>query len=166
MLISTSRKPSQKTRSFCKNLSHALDFTYVNRGKMNMKDLFLKSSQNNYDSTILVYEIKGNPSKITFFSNNGDVKLAILVSVNTTKDRLNINTNEIKVKCDFPELAIFGDILGFDNNIFVKKNYISIQKSDSYNGFKSNMDKIAIIDFYNKHGNKTGLQITVKKILD
>ena len=33
MLISTSRKPSQKTRKFCKNLSHAFDYDYVNRGK-------------------------------------------------------------------------------------------------------------------------------------
>ena len=166
MLISTSRKPSQKTRSFCKNLSHALDFTYVNRGKMNMRDLFLKSSGLNYDSTIMVYEIKGNPSKITFFSNNGNERLAILVSVNTAKDRLNINTNEIKVKCNYPELAIFGDILGFENSYFAKDNYIKIQKIEDNNDSNSKVDKIAIIDFYNKYGNKTGLQIVVKKILN
>lgn len=166
MLISTSRKPSQKTRSFCKNLSHALDFTYINRGKMNMRDLFLKSSGLNYESTAIIYEIKGNPSKITFFSNNGNEKLAILVSVNTTKDRLNINTNELKIKCRYPELAIFADVLGLENSFFVKNNYINIQKVENNNDFNSKMDKIAIIDFYNKYGNKTGLQIAVKKILD
>jgi len=166
MLISTSRKPSQKTRSFCKNLSNALNFTYINRGKMNMRDLFLKSSGLNYDSTVLVYEIKGNPSKITFFSNNGNEKLAILVSVNITKERLNINTNEIKVKCNYPNLDIFGDILGFENSYFVKNNYINIQKVDDNIDFNSKINKIAIIDFYNKYGNKTGLQIIVKKILN
>ena len=166
MLISTSRKPSQKTRSFCKNLSHALNFTYINRGKMNMKDLFLKSSHLNYDFTILVYEIKGNPSKITFFSNDGDEKLAILVSVNLAKERLNINTSEIKVKCNYPELAIFADILGFENSIFVNKNYINIQKINENDNSDSKMDNIAIIDFYNKYGNKTALQIIVKKILN
>jgi len=184
MLISTSRKPSPKTRSFCKNLSHALDFTYVNRGKMSMRNLFLKSSHMNYDLTLLVYEIKGNPSKITFFSNDGDEKLAILVSVSTTRDRLNINTNEIKVKCDLPELAIFGELLGYENSIFVKENYIHIQKvyqnnddknkknndykNKNYENKRNNkpeMDKIAIIDFYNKEGNKTNLKISVKKIL-
>ena len=166
MLISTSRKPSQKTRSFCKNLSHALDFTYVNRGKMNMRDLFLKSSQLNYCSTMIVYEIKGNPSKITFFSNDGDEKLAILVSVNITKDRLNINTNEIKVKSNCPELSILGEILGFENSYIVKNNYIDIQKEDNNNqNFDSKMGKIATIDFYNKYGDKTNLQIFVKKIL-
>jgi len=165
MLISTSRKPSQKTRSFCKNLSHALDFTYINRGKMNMRDLLLKSSHMNYELTILVYEIKGEPSKITFFSNEAEEKLAILVSVNTTKDRLNIKTDEIKVKCDLPELAIFGELLGYENNIFAKKNYIHIQKVNQTNDTSSEMDAIAIIDFYNKDGNKTNLEITVKKIL-
>jgi len=166
MLISTSRKPSQKTRSFCKNLSHALDFTYINRGKMNMRDLFLKSSGLNYDSTVMVYELKGNPSKITFFSNEGNERLAILVSVNTAKDRLNINTNEIKIKCNCPELDIFGNILGFENSYFAKNNYIKIQKVEDNNDFNSKMGKIAIIDFYNKYGNKTGLQILVKKILN
>ena len=43
MLISTSRKPSQKTRKFCKNLAHATGFTSVNRGKMNMRELLLKA---------------------------------------------------------------------------------------------------------------------------
>lgn len=132
---------------------------------MNIKDLFVKSSQLNYDFTILVYEIKGNPSKITFFSNDGNEKLAILVSVHITKDKLNINTNEIKVKCDYSKLAIFGNILGFENSYFVKKNYISIQKIDDHDNSKSKMDKLAIIDFYNKFGDKTGLQIIVKKIL-
>jgi U3 small nucleolar ribonucleoprotein protein IMP4 len=166
MLISTSRKPSQKTRSFCKNLSHALDFSYANRGKMNMRDLFLKSSQLNYDSTIMVYETKGNPSKITFFSNDGNEKLAILVSVNTTNDRLNIDTNELKFKCNFQELAIFGDILSLENSFFVKNNYIRIQKVNDNDSFNSKMNKIAIINFYNRDGNKTDLQIAVKKILD
>ena len=44
MLISTSRKPSQKTRKFCKNLAHATGSTSVNRGKSNMRELLLKSS--------------------------------------------------------------------------------------------------------------------------
>lgn len=133
---------------------------------MNMRDLFLKSSQMNYDSTVLIYEIKGNPSKITFFSNDGEKKLSILVSVNTTKDRLNINTNEIKIKSNCPELAILGDILGFENSYLVKNNYIKIQKVEDNGDFDSKIDKIATIDFYNKYGNKTDLQIMVKKILD
>ncbi|WP_052332223.1 hypothetical protein [Methanobrevibacter arboriphilus] len=67
MLISTSRKPSSKTRAFCKNLSHALDTDYVNRGKMSMRELQLKSNSLGLDNIVLVYEMKGNPSKITFF---------------------------------------------------------------------------------------------------
>ena len=125
-----------------------------------MRDLFLKSSQLKHNSTALIYETKGNPSKITFFSNT-DEKLSILISANTTKDRLNINTNQIKVKSNCPELNTLTEILGFEKTHLAKNNYIHIQKNN-----KPETNKIATIDFYNKHGDKTPLQIIVKKILN
>ena len=68
MLISSSRKPSQKTRSFCKNISNAFNYPYINRGKMSLRDLFLKVNVLDENSLMLVYENKGNPSKITFYN--------------------------------------------------------------------------------------------------
>jgi U3 small nucleolar ribonucleoprotein protein IMP4 len=68
MLISTSRKPSQKTRKFCKNLARATGSTSVNRGKMNMRELLLKALEVDEFNLAIVNEIKGNPSKITFYS--------------------------------------------------------------------------------------------------
>ena len=84
MLISTSRKPSQKTRTFCKNFSHAFGFDYTNRGKSSLRDLLIKAKQLGHDSLVLVYQIKGNPSKLTFYDLEANEKLALLVSVNTT----------------------------------------------------------------------------------
>ena len=76
MLISTSRKPSQKTRTFCKNLSHAFGFDYTNRGKSSLRDLLVKANQLGHDKLVLVYQIKGNPSKLTFYDLESNELLA------------------------------------------------------------------------------------------
>ena len=72
MLISTSRKPSQKTRKFCKTLARTTDSTSVNRGKMNMRELLLKALEVDEFNLAIVNEIKGNPSRISFYSNKGE----------------------------------------------------------------------------------------------
>ena len=100
MLISTSRKPSQKTRKFCKNFAHATDSTSVNRGKMNMRELLLKALAEDEVNLAIVNEIKGNPSRITFYSNKGDELLTILISVTTTNERLNISPSKLKIVSD------------------------------------------------------------------
>ena len=66
MLISTSRKPSQKTRKFCKNLARCTGSVSVNRGKMNMRELLLKALEIEEFNLAIVNEIKGNPSRISF----------------------------------------------------------------------------------------------------
>ena len=87
VLISTSRKPSQKTRTFCKNLSHAFGFDYTNRGKSSLRDMLVKASQMNHDTLLLVYQIKGNPSKLTFYDLKAQEKLALLISANEMNER-------------------------------------------------------------------------------
>ena len=170
MLISTSRKPSQNTRKFCKNLKHATGSEYVNRGKSSIRDILLKSAVSGNDSTALVYEIKGNPSKITFYSRAKEV-LSILVTVKTQNTRLHINPDNLTVKCDVPRLSILAELLGADLEDNPRDNYLYIheytdQDEDEYIE-KDYVDyKIAIIDFYNKKGEKLDLQIAVSKILD
>lgn len=168
MLISTSRKPSSKTRAFCKNLSHALDCDYINRGKMSMRELQLKSAETGCDSIALVYEMKGNPSKITFFSNNGEELLVIIGSVSTTNQRLHIKTAELSFGSDIPELDILKDIFPIsksDNNS--RKNHIYVEKlEDDFNKGLNDFDKrVAIIHFYNRDGEDTGLKINIRKIV-
>ena len=102
MLISTSRKPSQKTRTFCKNFSHAFGFDYTNRGKSSLRDLLIKAKQLGHDSLVLVYQIKGNPSKLTFYDLEANEKLALLVSVNTTNERLHISPKDLKIRSTVP----------------------------------------------------------------
>ncbi len=158
MLISTSRKPSQKTRKFCKNFAHSTDSTSVNRGKMNMRDLLLKALAEDEINLAVVNEIKGNPSKITFYSNKGDILLTILISVTTTNERLNISPSQLKIVSEVQELNCLSDILGFELVDKAEDNYIHI--TGGYD------DLFAKINFINKFGEKTDFQINIRKILD
>ena len=158
MLISTSRKPSQKTRKFCKNLAHATYSTSVNRGKMNMRELLLKALDEDEVNLAIVNEIKGNPSRITFYSNKGDVLLTILISVTTTNERLNISPSQLKIVSEVQKLNCLSDILGFQLTDKADENYIHIT-----GGYE---DLIAKINFINKFGDKIDFQINIKKILD
>ena len=157
MLISTSRKPSQKTRKFCKNFAHATDSTSVNRGKMNMRELLLRALDEDEVNLAIVNEIKGNPSRITFYSNKGEELLIVLISAGLSNERLHIAPSKLKVVSDVQDLNCLSDILGFELVDNAEDNYIHISEDD---------DLIARINFINKFGDKTDFQINVKKIID
>jgi U3 small nucleolar ribonucleoprotein protein IMP4 len=158
MLISTSRKPSQKTRKFCKNFARTTDSTSVNRGKMNMRELLLEALSEDETNLAIVNEIKGNPSRITFYSNKGDELLRILISANISNEKLNIKPSELKIVCDVDELNCLGDIFGLELVDKAECNYIHISGEDE--------ELVAKINFINKFGDKIDFHINVKKILD
>ena len=65
ILITTSRKPGRRTRSFCKDLSKVLPFSkYVNRGKGNIWDIVELALAQGFFRVLVVGETKGNPSII------------------------------------------------------------------------------------------------------
>ncbi len=158
MLISTSRKPSQKTRKFCKTLARTTDSTSVNRGKMNMRELLLKALEVDEVNLAIVNEIKGNPSKITFYSNKGEVLLVLLISVSmANNEKLNMAPSQLKIVSSFDELNVLSDILDIDLVERAEDNFIIISQ---------HKDFIAKINFVNKFGDKLDFQINVKKILE
>ncbi|MEM2176912.1 MAG: rRNA maturation protein [Archaeoglobaceae archaeon] len=81
MIITTSRKPSRKTRRFVKAISKFLGWKYVQRGKMSLKNLSL-------DRICIVTEIKGNPGVMNFYEN-GEKVLEIFFSVSNIKKNFN-----------------------------------------------------------------------------
>ena len=157
MLISTSRKPSQKTRKFCKNLAHATGSISVNRGKMNMRELLLKALEVDEFNVAIVNEIKGNPSRISFYSNKGELLLTILIGANNGDGKINIAPSQLKIVSEVKELDVLHNILDMDLVDSAEDNYILISKSD---------DLIAKINFINKLGDKIDFQINVKKVLE
>ena len=125
---------------------------------MNMRELLLRALEEDEINLAIVNEIKGNPSKITFYSNKGDELLRILISVTTTNERLNISPSELKIVSDVESLNVLSDILGFELVDKAEENYIHIS-----NGYD---DLIAKINFINKFGDQIDFQINIKKILD
>lgn len=158
MLISTSRKPSPKTRKFCKNFSHATGSTYVNRGKMNMRELLLRALEEDEVNLAVVNEIKGNPSKVTFYSNKGEILLVILITASLTNERLHILPKDLTVVSRVKKLDIISKIFNFDLVDKDNSNYIFID-----NGTEN---LVATIEFVNKFGEKTEFKIKVRKILE
>ena len=84
MLITTSRKPSQRTRTFARSLERVLNAKYVNRGKMNLRDVLIKSNQLNFNRIIIISEMKGNPSMMEILSSSGDSLISLNVTVSIT----------------------------------------------------------------------------------
>ena len=157
MLISTSRKPSQKTRKFCKNFSHATVSSYVNRGKMNMRVLLLKALELGEVNIAVVHEIKGNPSRITFYSNKGEVLLVLLINVTLTNERLHISPKNLTVVSEVEKLNSLAEIFTFPLVEEDSANYIKINKTDD--------DLVAKINFINKFEEEIPFQINVRKVL-
>ncbi len=156
MLISTSRKPSQNTRKFCKILARVTDSTSVNRGKMNMRDLLLKALEVDEYNLAIVNEVKGNPSRVSFYSNKGELLLTIIVGVTMDNEKTNFAPSRLKIVSQVRELDILSDILDLDLVHEAEDNYILVSKSD---------DSLARIRFVNKFGDKLTFQIKVKKVL-
>ena len=158
MLISTSRKPSQKTRKFCKTLARTTDSTSVNRGKMNMRELLLKALEVDEVNLAIVNEIKGNPSKITFYSNKGEVLLVLLISITMDNtEKLNMAPSQLKIVSSFERLNVLSDILDIELVDRAEDNFIIISRDENL---------VAKINFINKFGDKLNFQINVKKILE
>lgn len=123
-----------------------------------MRELLLKALSEDEVNLAIVNEIKGNPSKITFYSNKGEELLGILITVSISNERLNVLPSKLKIVSEVEKLNCLSDIMGFELVDRAEDNYIYISREDS--------DLIARINFINKFGDKTDFQINVKKILD
>ncbi|GEM_PF-1736367 len=63
-LVTTSRKPSPRTRSFSRDLARAIGARYMTRGKANLQEVFSLD-----DRVVIVKERHGNPSLIEVYLN-------------------------------------------------------------------------------------------------
>lgn len=173
MLITTSRKPSKRTRSFCQYLNRVLSSEYINRGKMSMRDVLLKANDLGYSHVAVVYEYNGNPSKITFFDSYGDEILSMTINVALPENRINIKKEDLSLKCDLEEMSILENILisfddkpldvskmdknDFDDYLSDDSNYIWIKESN-----KDDKNYKAILEVFDSKGLCTGFKIFIK----
>lgn len=77
MIITTARKPSSKTRIFCKHLSRFTGWEYFARGKTSLSALA-------DEPFLLVGEYKGNPGSFRFFSSG---RCVLFIRANVSLDK-------------------------------------------------------------------------------
>ncbi len=78
MLITSSRKPSNRTRTLCKHLATFFNCEYVNRGKMGMGTVLHLAHDN---PLLIVGEFHGNPGSLAIYDGNGLCLLSIHMMV-------------------------------------------------------------------------------------
>ncbi|OPY24364.1 MAG: putative Brix domain-containing ribosomal biogenesis protein [Methanobacterium sp. PtaU1.Bin242] len=172
MLITTSRKPSQRTRTFSRSLDRVFNSKYINRGKMSIRDVLIKSSTMGFNKTAVISEMKGNPSRIDIYSHDGDpiLSLDITVSISSSrgrikKDKLHLGWEieelgkDLKKKIisllEIPEKKKLSKGLGREeiDDIDSRSNLLLIKKGEK--GSK------AAVEFYDGEGQKTGPRIFI-----
>jgi len=173
LLITTTRHTTPRTRSLIKELSFSLDNAIkVNRGKMNILELYYKAKQLGSSRVIIIGRgLHGNPGRITFLITDKDtpifyplilklsgIKLAREIGYRLTKQPKFLvpvilgNRTNIEVLEFAQEFAAAIDRLFFDINVkTLKKEFekiIIINKSERKN-------TKYIIEFYDIKKKKT-----------
>ncbi len=105
MILTTSRKPSRRTRSLAKALARFMNWRYVTRGKLSLEDLY--SMLNKNECLAIIHEVKGNPAILRVIDPKRGEVLRI---------RFNVS-NVVKVKMDNSPVVFIGKA-PFDPVIF------------------------------------------------
>lgn len=155
MFITTSRKPSAKTRTFCRSLSRALNADYTNRGKMSFRDVLIKAS--GFKIIAVVSEIKGNPSRIEFYNQKGEILLTLYITEAILDLNGRINPDKLTLRCEIDELTPkLLDILEIkEDDGGSNENLLWIKKGEK--GSK------AIFEFYGSDGSVVNPKIYVRR---
>lgn len=66
MYVTTSRKPTQHTRSLARAFAAFLGATCENRGKKSVNDVAARASKLGHSRFVIISEQHGNPSKMSF----------------------------------------------------------------------------------------------------
>ncbi|MDY9923340.1 Brix domain-containing protein [Methanobacterium sp.] len=103
MLITTSRKPSQRTRTFCRGLERVLKARCINRGKMSLRDVFLKANEIGEDRVAVVSERDGNPNGMEFYQD-GELFISLQLTVDFSLSKGRMKKDNLHIRCEVDEL--------------------------------------------------------------
>ena len=81
MILTTSRKPSQRTRSFVRDLERTLNIPYVQRGKLSLKEIFEIDKH-----VLLIGEFKANPGTLIVYDVENERRLSSFISVKLQRE--------------------------------------------------------------------------------
>ena len=155
MLITTSRKPSAKTRTFCQSLSRALNAEYINRGKMSFRDVLIKSSE--FKRFAIISQMKGNPSRIEFYDKSGEILLILYIRESILNLKGRINPHQLTLRCEIDELKLpLLNVLEIEEN-HKESNKNLLWVKDGQGDFK------AVFEFYGSEGSLVDPKIYIRR---
>jgi len=102
MLITTSRKPSQRTRTFCRGLERVIKARCINRGKMNIHEVFLKSKIMEFGRVAIISEKDGNPSGLDIYLED-ELIISIKITVDLSAPRGRMKKDQTVLRCDLED---------------------------------------------------------------
>ena len=94
MLLTTSRRPTGRIRTFCRDLAYSIpDAVRVNRGKMSLDGVAEKAIEVDADNVVLVDRWHGGPGKVSLFqvSSNGLEPIPPLMLIKSIRLRRELN---------------------------------------------------------------------------
>ncbi|NYB53023.1 MAG: Brix domain-containing protein [Methanobacteriaceae archaeon] len=148
MLITTSRKPSQRTRTFCRGLEQVLKARCINRGKMSLRDVFLKAGEMGTNQVAVVSERDGNPNGMEVY-RDGELFATLKISVDFSPSKGRIVKDDLRLRCQVDELEkiisrIFGIPLEESRSDYYEKLSFKQKQKLKYREVKSDCNLLII----------------------
>ncbi len=121
---------------------------------MSFRDVLLKTATLGFQKTIVVSQIKGNPSKIEIYNEKGELLLFLKITVSLLNLKGKIKSDAISIRCEIEELKDpLMNILKIPEENS-NKNLIWVKIGEGENK--------AILEFYDKDGSIRDPRIYVK----
>ena len=157
LFITTSRKPSQMTRTFSQFLNHFLNATYFNRGKSSFTKVVNQTRQHDTSFLVIVNQTKGNPSSINVYDiekSTDESLFSIYVNVSLPKESNKINTVKEDLvlinKCESSE-ELCELLEPVDTHDKIRENCIVLSDNENMNA-----------RFFDKNAEDTGFKVYIK----
>ncbi len=128
---------------------------------MSIRDVLIKSLELGYNKIAIVSELKGNPNRIDFQDEEGEILLSLDVTVgipnSNASSKSRVKSETLKLYSEVPELDQLGDILDIPKLTegSPMENLLIIKGEDEKNK--------AVVQFYGSNGIETGPKIFIKE---
>jgi len=100
VLLTTSRRTSDRVRSFIRDLAYSIpDSIRFNRGSMNMAQLRARISQVGANAAIIVSMFRGNPGELSFIDESGEEILNIRMESAALRREVSPDSSTKNVSC-------------------------------------------------------------------
>lgn len=111
---------------------------------MSFRDVLIKCSELGFPKIAIVSQIKGNPSKIEIYNENGKMLLFLKITVSLSNLKGKVDSDALSMRCEIEELKNpFIDILNIPENKG-NRNLLWVKEGEGENK--------AVLEFYDKDG--------------